>query len=269
MAHASQDLPDAAIGRAAPDPAPILQLGLGFWASKTLLSAVELGVFTELADEPLDAETLRARLGLHPRGDARLPRRARGARHAAARRARLRRHPRDGAVPGPREPRVHRRDARDGQRPAVRVLGLAHRGAAHGPAAERDQDGRGLLRRPLRRPGAATAVHALHDRPEHRCLACDRRQVPLARARDVRRHRHRRGRAAGDGRPRARAHLGRRLRPASRSARSSRTTSPASGYRTGCASIPATSSPTRCRTPTCSPWATSCTTGTSSGSWRC
>jgi hypothetical protein len=68
VAHASQDLPDAAIGRAAPDPAPILQLGLGFWASKTLLSAVELGVFTELAHEPLDAETLRARLGLHPRG---------------------------------------------------------------------------------------------------------------------------------------------------------------------------------------------------------
>ena len=68
MSQASQDLPDAAIGRAAPDPAPILQLGLGFWASKTLLSAVELGVFTELAHEPLDAETLRARLGLHRRG---------------------------------------------------------------------------------------------------------------------------------------------------------------------------------------------------------
>ena len=65
--RASQDLPDAAITGAAPDPAPILQLGLGFWASKTLLSAVELGVFTELADGPLDAETLRARLGLHPR----------------------------------------------------------------------------------------------------------------------------------------------------------------------------------------------------------
>jgi hypothetical protein len=68
MSQASHDLPDAAIRRDVPDPAPILQLGLGFWASKTLLSAVELGVFTELAHEPLDAETLRARLGLHPRG---------------------------------------------------------------------------------------------------------------------------------------------------------------------------------------------------------
>ncbi|MDB6032714.1 MAG: tcmO [Verrucomicrobiales bacterium] len=45
----------------------ILQLGLGFWGSKTLLSAVELGVFTELAKGPLDASTLAIRLGIHPR----------------------------------------------------------------------------------------------------------------------------------------------------------------------------------------------------------
>jgi hypothetical protein len=50
-------------------PAAIMQLGLGFWGSKALLSAIELGVFTELAsDGPLDAEALRERLGLHPRG---------------------------------------------------------------------------------------------------------------------------------------------------------------------------------------------------------
>src|SRR5215472_7384227 len=48
-------------------PDGILQLGLGFWGSKTLLSAVELGLFTELAKGPADAETLRARLGLHAR----------------------------------------------------------------------------------------------------------------------------------------------------------------------------------------------------------
>jgi hypothetical protein len=51
-------------------PDRILQLGLGFWGSKTLLSAVELGVFTELGQGPLDAESLRARLNLHPRGSA-------------------------------------------------------------------------------------------------------------------------------------------------------------------------------------------------------
>ena len=48
-------------------PEHIMQVGMGFWGSKTLLSAVELGVFTELGDEPLDAETLRQRLDLHPR----------------------------------------------------------------------------------------------------------------------------------------------------------------------------------------------------------
>jgi hypothetical protein len=45
----------------------ITQLGMAFWGSKALLSAVELGVFTELAQQPLDAEGLRRRLGLHPR----------------------------------------------------------------------------------------------------------------------------------------------------------------------------------------------------------
>jgi hypothetical protein len=48
-------------------PERIMQLGLGFWGSKTLLSAVELGLFTELAGGPLDAQTLGDRLGLHPR----------------------------------------------------------------------------------------------------------------------------------------------------------------------------------------------------------
>jgi hypothetical protein len=50
-----------------PAPDHILQTGLGYWASKTLLSAVELGVFTALADGPLKAEELQALLGLHPR----------------------------------------------------------------------------------------------------------------------------------------------------------------------------------------------------------
>jgi hypothetical protein len=48
-------------------PDAILQLGFGFWGSKTLLSAVELGLFTELAKGALDAGQLRQRLGLHER----------------------------------------------------------------------------------------------------------------------------------------------------------------------------------------------------------
>src|ERR1700687_1914630 len=51
----------------APSPDHILQLGLSFWASKTLLSAVEMEVFTELAKQPEDLATLTGRLGLHPR----------------------------------------------------------------------------------------------------------------------------------------------------------------------------------------------------------
>ena len=57
----------AATPVAAPSPEHILQIGLGFWASKTLLSAVEMEVFTELAKHPEDLETLTGRLGLHPR----------------------------------------------------------------------------------------------------------------------------------------------------------------------------------------------------------
>jgi hypothetical protein len=49
------------------DPGQILQLGLGFWASKTLLSAVELGLFTQLGDGPKSRHELESRLGLHSR----------------------------------------------------------------------------------------------------------------------------------------------------------------------------------------------------------
>lgn len=48
-------------------PESIMQLGLGFWGSKTLLSAIELDLFTELAKAPLSAEELTARLKLHSR----------------------------------------------------------------------------------------------------------------------------------------------------------------------------------------------------------
>lgn len=49
-------------------PAAIMQLGMAFWGSKALLSAVELGIFSELASAgALDGDTLRKRLGLHPR----------------------------------------------------------------------------------------------------------------------------------------------------------------------------------------------------------
>jgi hypothetical protein len=48
-------------------PDRILNVGMGFWQAKVLLSAVEMEVFTELAKHPLDLDALQGRLGLHPR----------------------------------------------------------------------------------------------------------------------------------------------------------------------------------------------------------
>jgi hypothetical protein len=57
----------AKVPGSAPTPDHILQTGLAFWASKVLLSAVEMRLFTELADGPEDLESLAGRLGLHAR----------------------------------------------------------------------------------------------------------------------------------------------------------------------------------------------------------
>jgi hypothetical protein len=44
-----------------------MQVGFGFWASKTLLSAVELGLFSTLSGAPADLPTLQKKLALHQR----------------------------------------------------------------------------------------------------------------------------------------------------------------------------------------------------------
>ncbi len=48
-------------------PDNIMQVGMGFWASKTLLSAVETELFTVLAKQPGDVDSVCSRVGLHPR----------------------------------------------------------------------------------------------------------------------------------------------------------------------------------------------------------
>src|SRR5258705_4213482 len=53
-------------GEVSPDH--ILQIGLGFWASKTLLSAVELDLCSRLVDGPKRGPELQGAMGLHPRG---------------------------------------------------------------------------------------------------------------------------------------------------------------------------------------------------------
>ncbi|MFI5783486.1 methyltransferase [Nocardia sp. NPDC051570] len=49
------------------DPQKILQTGMAFWSSRVVLTAVEFGVFTELAVSPLSKQELIDRLGWHPR----------------------------------------------------------------------------------------------------------------------------------------------------------------------------------------------------------
>lgn len=48
-------------------PEKILQTGLAFWPAKTLLSAIEIGLFSELARGPEPYDAIVGRLGLHPR----------------------------------------------------------------------------------------------------------------------------------------------------------------------------------------------------------
>ncbi len=49
------------------DPSHIIQVGMGFWASKTLLSAVELELFTALGKRAMTAKEIAQALALHPR----------------------------------------------------------------------------------------------------------------------------------------------------------------------------------------------------------
>ena len=118
------------------DPGHIMQVGMGFWPSKTLLSAVELGVFTELGCANCQRRELGERLGLHPRGIVAtsstrlvalgfLERDGDGADAAllATRRtARL--------FLDRNQPALRRRHPGDGQRAPLSLLGRSHRGAA-------------------------------------------------------------------------------------------------------------------------------------------
>jgi len=63
-------------------PDRIFKIGHAFRAAKTVLSAVELGIFTVLAEGPVNLDALSRRVGIHQRGARRLPRCPGRARHA-------------------------------------------------------------------------------------------------------------------------------------------------------------------------------------------
>ena len=52
---------------AGPSPARIMEVGMAFWPSRTLLTAIKLGVFTELGGESKTGAEIERNLGFHPR----------------------------------------------------------------------------------------------------------------------------------------------------------------------------------------------------------
>src|SRR6266498_3202702 len=180
--------PAGAAPAASPDA--ILQLGFGFWGSKVLLSAVELGVFTALAETSAELETLRSRLGLHPRP-------ARDFLDALVALGMLERQdgryantPATEAFLDRVKPSYLGGILEMAKRPAVSLLGGPDRGAAHRCAAKRDQNRRIVLHRAVHRPRQAAGVRPRHDRAEHGLDPRDRRAVPLERLPHLRRHTH-------------------------------------------------------------------------------
>lgn len=51
------------------DPGHIMQIGMGFMASKTLLTAVEMGLFTELGGAPMTRDAIAEKLGIVTHAD--------------------------------------------------------------------------------------------------------------------------------------------------------------------------------------------------------
>ena len=124
------------------------------------------GLFTELAKAPADLETLRGRLGLHPRS-------ARDFLDALVALGLLERDDGDRTPTRPRptsSSTEHKPSYVGGMlemanAPPLPLLGPPDRGAAHRPAAERGEDRRAAaLRGALRRPGAAARVPRGDDR---------------------------------------------------------------------------------------------------------
>ena len=116
------------------NPSHIMQVGMGFWPSKTLLSAVELELFTDLGAGVDDRRASSANARPAPARDRRLLRHARGAALSRARRRRadgaLSQHAETRGVPRQAAARPTSAASSRWQRAAVSVLGRSDRGAA-------------------------------------------------------------------------------------------------------------------------------------------
>ena len=210
-----------------PSPDAILKTGLAFWPAKTLLSAIELGLFTELASGPETFEGLRTRLGLHPRS-------ARDFFDTLVALGFLSRH--DGRYANTPETDLFL----DRRKPSYiggilemanarlyRFWGDLTDGLKTGlPQNEIKHGMTGLFEGAVCRAGATEAVPRGDDRHEPWRQHDDRPQLPVERLPDLRRRRDGAGRSRGADRPRQPAPDRPGLRPAKRSGRSSPSTSP-------------------------------------------
>ena len=247
-----------------------MQLAFGFWGSKTLLSAVELRMFGTLSEAgPLNAEQLRERLGLHPRG-------ARDFFDALVALGMLERddagrysnsaateHFLDPAKPSYIGGMLEMMNAR-----LYQFWGSLTEGLRTGQPQSEVKTGGDFFETLYADPeklaqfagamsglSAATGQAIAEKFPfrDYKCvidIGCAEGAVPVAIARA---HEHLTG-------------VGSICRPSSRS---SARTSPDTGSQIASPSAAETFSPTRCRAPTCSSWATSFMTGISTRSACC
>ena len=200
---------------AAPNPDAIMQLGTAFWASKTLLSAVELGLFSELASSgPLDAEALRERLNLHSRS-------ARDFFDALVALGMLERE--NGLYRNTAETDLFLDRAKPSYQGGLlemlnaRLFGFWNsltEGLRTGEPQNEAKTGGNLFESDLLGPGRAARIRKGDDRQQRRAGAGDRLNVPLGPLQDRDRHRLRRGLRPRSGCARARTHGRWRLRPA-------------------------------------------------------
>ena len=199
-----------------------MQLGVGFLGSKTLLSAIELGLFTELAKGPLDAKALTGRLKLHPRSavdffDALVAlgmlKRA-GTRYANTPETALFL---DRAKPSYMGGILEMANAR-----LYRFWGSLTEALQTGKPQNEVKTGEDFFGTLYADPAAARRIFQGHDRPQHRGRARHRQKVSLEEVPLLYRHRLRAGRCGGRDRAVAEASHGRRHGSACRAARCSR-----------------------------------------------
>ena len=144
-----------------------------------LLSAVEIGVFTELANGPEEFSKLAGGWACIP--DRRAISSMRWWRwDFCTDRRGLFQHAGDGSVSRPAQAELYRRHPGDGECASLRILESSDGSAAHGPAAERVQ---GRKRRvafhgPVRRPSAAEGISCRHVRDQPRSEQAIARKVP-------------------------------------------------------------------------------------------